>query len=105
MRFLRHIVGAYPRQTLITLLALVPLLALVFCARHGRLWSFLQAKGSALRSLPATLRKRRGIQARRVISAKQLDRLLTRRWLSQRWAERGPARRRKTPSRLGRGRL
>ena len=74
------------------------LLALVFFARHGRLWSFLQAKGSALRSLPATLRKRRGIQARRVISAKQLDRLLTRRWLSQRWAEKGPNYRRRTRS-------
>ena len=68
------------------------LLALVFFAAHGRLWSFLQAKGAALRCLPATLRKRRAIQARRVVSSRQLDDLLERSWLRQRWAEKGPGR-------------
>ena len=68
------------------------LLALVFFAAHGRLWSFLQAKGAALRCLPATLRKRRAIQARRVVSSRQLDDLLERSWLRQRWAEKGPRR-------------
>jgi GT2 family glycosyltransferase len=65
------------------------LLALAFFAGHGRLWSFLQAKGSALRHLPSTLRKRRAIQSQRAISNRQLDELLTRWWLSRRWAEKG----------------
>lgn len=69
---------------------LYDLLALVFFAVHGRLWSFLQAKAAALRRLPAILRKRRDVQARRRISSAQLDNLLTRRWLSQRWEEKGP---------------
>lgn len=71
------------------------LLALVFFAAQGRLGSFLRAKGAALRRLPATLRKRRDIQSRRAVCARQIDALLERGWLSRRWAEKGPSRRRK----------
>jgi GT2 family glycosyltransferase len=75
---------------------LYDLLALVFFSGRGRLGSFLRAKGAAMLCLPATLRKRRRIQARRVVSSTQLDGLLTRRWLSQRWAEKGPGSRNRT---------
>jgi GT2 family glycosyltransferase len=68
-------------------------LALAFFSSQGRAGSFLHAKGSALWCLPATLRKRRHIQARRVLASGQIDALLERRWLAQRWAEKGPGRR------------
>lgn len=71
---------------------LYDLVALFFFASHGRLWSFLQAKGAALRLLPATLRKRRHIQVRRVVSCAHMDGLLSRSWLSQRWAAQRPRR-------------
>ena len=76
------------------------LLALAFFAARGRLWSFLRAKVSAVRCLPATLRKRRKVQARRVVPSRHIDGLLERRWLSRRWVEKGPGRWRR--STLGR---
>jgi GT2 family glycosyltransferase len=71
------------------------LLALAFFASRARLWSFLRAKAAVLRALPAILRKRRLVQARRVVSSAELERLFTRSWLSERWAEKGPGRARK----------
>jgi GT2 family glycosyltransferase len=67
------------------------LMALIFFATRGRLWSFLQAKGAVLRWLPATLRKRHEIQDRRRVSSKQIEALLERRWLSRRWTEKYPS--------------
>ena len=75
-------------------------LALAFFASRGRLWSFLCAKAAVLRRLPAILRKRRLVQARRVLSDAELERLFTRGWLKQRWAEKGPGRARRA-SRAG----
>jgi GT2 family glycosyltransferase len=73
------------------------LLALAFFTSRGRLGSFLRAKLAVLRSLPALLRKRRLVQARRVVTSTELERLFTRSWLSQRWAEKGPGRARQEP--------
>jgi GT2 family glycosyltransferase len=68
------------------------LLAMAFFASQGRLWPFLRAKAAALWGLPAVLRKRRVVQSRRVVSPAALEGLFARRWLSQRWAEKGPGR-------------
>jgi hypothetical protein len=46
---------------------------------HG--WTFLQAKGAALRALPTVLRKRRAIQKQRQIPPSALFSLLERRWI------------------------
>lgn len=73
-------------------------LALGFFARRGRLWAFLRAKAAVLGSLPAILRKRRLVQARRVLPAAELERLFTRGWLARRWAEKGRQRRQARPS-------
>jgi hypothetical protein len=55
--------------------------SLVYFARAGRLKAFSRAKRDFLKMLPGTWGKRREIQARRSVSAADLDRRLEKRWL------------------------
>jgi hypothetical protein len=53
----------------------------------GRLGVVMRARLQVLRQLRATLSKRRDIQARRVISARELDAMIARNWFAQRRLE------------------
>jgi GT2 family glycosyltransferase len=55
--------------------------SLVYFARIGRLRSALRAKLSVLKGLRSVLAKRRAVRALRVLPAREIDRLLTSRWI------------------------
>jgi GT2 family glycosyltransferase len=57
------------------------LLAFGHFALRGHGLTFLQAKGAALRALPAVLQKRRALQKQGRVSASSLLRLMERRWI------------------------
>src|SRR5579885_598241 len=59
------------------------LLSLGYFALKGRGLTFLRAKGAALVGLPRVWRKRRAVQARRVVNADFLLRQMERRWLGE----------------------
>ena len=63
---------------------------LYFLAR-GRLGSYLQAKGAAVRGLPHVLVKRRAIQRSRTVSSRELWNAMTPGWVRHKWKEKGPA--------------
>ena len=70
----------YPARSLLRhspALALEQLLGLALSVVQGTLRAQLRAWRDALRQLPATLRKRRAVQRRRVVGPAQLERLVT----------------------------
>ncbi len=60
---------------------------LVRAMRTGRFGVVMRARVEVLQRLKATLTKRRAIQARRTISARELDAIIERHWFSQRRKE------------------
>ena len=73
---------------------LFDLLAFVHFALGGRGLTFLQAKWAALLGMPAVWRKRRAVQARRLVSVASLLRRMERRWLGAKFRSALESRRR-----------
>ena len=59
----------------------------VYCARQGLLGTFVRAKAAAVAGLPAMLRKRAAIQRSRTVGARQIERLLEKRWFAAKMRE------------------
>jgi GT2 family glycosyltransferase len=85
----RNLVWTFFKNMPSTLLALylpqhlfLNVVSILWFSAHGQARTILRAKRDALRGLPAVLRERRGIQARRRIGVRDLRAVMARGWLT-----------------------